>query len=80
MSENIGSSPSNPKGDNNNKDDIITAHKPGNEKISENKYTKDEIKEKRMNRMVRNLQLKKYLFFILLGCFFHSRHTGLYCP
>ena len=46
------SSISNPKGDNNNKDDIITAHKPGNEKISDNKYTKEEIKEKRMNRMV----------------------------
>jgi hypothetical protein len=39
---------------NSNNDDIITIHKPGNEKIIENKYTKEEIKEKRMNlnRMV----------------------------
>ena len=43
---------SNLKADNNNKDDIITAIKPGNENISENKSKKEEIKEKRMNRMV----------------------------
>jgi hypothetical protein len=39
-------------GNNNNKDDLITMHKPGNEKINDSKYTKEEIKEKRMNRMV----------------------------
>ena len=65
MSNENSGSISNPKGDNNNKDDIITAHKPGNDKISENKYTKEEIKEKRMNRMVRNLSSKN-LFKIYL--------------
>jgi len=63
---------------NNNKDDIITIHKPGNEKISENKFTKEEIKEKRMNRMV--IKKIKNFFIFLTGRIFHSWHPGLYRP
>lgn len=47
--------------------DLITIHKPGNGQISENKFTKEEIKEKRMNRMV-------YFKLILRLHFLRSEH------
>ena len=47
---------------NSNNDDIITIHKPGNEKIIENKYTKEEIKEKRIIACNSNRVDKENLF------------------
>lgn len=52
---------------NENKDDMITQHKPGNEKISDNKMTKEEIKEKRMNRMVKNMIILTQVAFSTVG-------------
>lgn len=66
------SNSSNPSGGN-NKDDIVTIHRPNNEKINENKYTKEEIKEKRMNRMVKIFIINKNK-----GCFLYSWYSRLY--
>jgi hypothetical protein len=66
---------------NSNNEDIITIHKPGNEKIIENKYTKEEIKEKRMNmnRMViRKFISKKILN--LRSLFLQSVHLIILHP
>ena len=63
---------------NNDKEDIITVHKPGNDAISENKYTKEEIKEKRMNRMVISYIINKKILIIILQIAFSTVGTPDY--
>jgi hypothetical protein len=54
----------------NNEDDQITIHKQSNIAISETTYTKEEIRDRRHNRMVK-IFVKKFLF--KKGCFLNSR-------